>query len=254
MKARIPFLLVMATVALLGWGAMGQDLIQLSQLPPADRDAVLEAISQLERVLSDRWLGCGNTAVEQNWSEYQLARYVAGRLTGLGFPSVLAQAGDSWWVLSQVSGDGVLFWVPVVPGIPAAERARGFPRGAILGHIPWNEAGDFPAEYLAPEEIVELPQNQPPQGYIRFSPPLPQPGDRIRFFGSQCVDPDGMIVVFRWDFGDRSVSLDMNPSHVYDQAGIYEVTLTLVDDAGAVTVVRKVVRVREDGGGCGCGG
>jgi len=254
MKTRTLLLLVSAMLALLGWGATGQELIQLSQLPPADRDAVLEAISQLERVLSDRWLGCGNTAVKQNWSEYQLARYVAGRLTGLGYPSKLAQAGDRWWVLSQVSGDGVVVWVPVVPGIPAAERARGFPRGAVLGHIPWNEAGDFLAEYLTPDEIVEPPPNQPPQGSIRFLPLFPQPGDRLRFFGSQCADPDGMIVVFRWDFGDRSVSLDMNPSHVYDQAGIYEVTLTLVDDAGAVTVLRKVVRVREGGGGCGCGG
>lgn len=240
----------LAAIALLGWVAMGQELLQLSHLPPADRDGVLEAISQLERLLSDRWLGCGNTAVKQNWSGYQLARYVAGRLTGLGYPSKLAWAGDRWWVLSRVSET---FWVPVVPGIPAGERAHGFPRGAILGHIPWNEAGDFLSEYLAPEEIVELPPNQPPQGSIRYSPLFPQPGDRVRFFGSQSFDPDGMIVVFRWGFGDRSVSLDMNPSHVYDQEGIFEVTLTLVDDAGAVTVVRKIVRVREAGGGCGCG-
>ena len=38
----------------------------------------------------------------------------------------------------------------------------------------------------------------------------------------------------KWDFGDGTSSTDMNPSHKYAKAGIYQVTLT-VDGVGSRT-------------------
>lgn len=163
----------LAAIALLGWVAMGQELLQLSHLPPADRDGGLEGISQLERLLSDRWLGCGNTAVKQNWSEYQLARYVAGRLTGLGYPSKLAWAGDRWWVLSRVSET---FWVPVVPGIPAGERAHGFPRGAILGTSPGMRPATSSANTWPRRRLWSFHPTSRRRGPSATRPSSPNPG------------------------------------------------------------------------------
>ena len=37
-----------------------------------------------------------------------------------------------------------------------------------------------------------------------------------------------------WDFGDGTTSTEMNPSHKYDKAGVYQVTLT-VDGVGSCT-------------------
>ena len=50
-------------------------------------------------------------------------------------------------------------------------------------------------------------------------------------------DSDGTFG-FSWDFGDGSppVSDDFSPAHTYAAAGTYQVTLTVTDDRGAVTV------------------
>jgi len=40
------------------------------------------------------------------------------------------------------------------------------------------------------------------------------------------------ITSSEWDFGDGSTSTEMNPSHVYDEAGMYDVTLTATGISG----------------------
>ncbi len=46
-------------------------------------------------------------------------------------------------------------------------------------------------------------------------------------------DPDGTIVSYSWAFGDGATGLGATASHSYAQAGTYDVTLTVTDDAGA---------------------
>ena len=251
-------LVVMAVLAICV-GLVGQQipLLQLSDLPPDRREAVLAAIRPLEEVLADWQLGCGGAAVKLGWNAYQLACFVAGRLDGLGYPARLAHAGEDWWVLVQVGGDQGPFWVPVIPGVARPEDGKRYQLGVFLGHVPWDETGDFLLQYLSPDEVLPLPANRPPQGKIRFSPVIPKVGQEIRFFGSLCVDPDGVIVSMIWDFGDGGTSTYLNPTDTDDREGTYTVTLTLVDDAGAEVKLVKEVRVRElsgSGGGCGCGG
>lgn len=231
-------------------------LIQLSALSPTEQAAAMAAIRELEELLSDWRLGCGGIPVKYGWSQYQLARFVAGRLTGLGYPSQLARAGESWWVLSQVKAGDRGFWVPVVPGLADPSTQKCYQPGVFLGYIPWAGTGEFEAQYLSPEEIAPLPPNRPPSGTIRVVPSSPEPGERARFLGTGVVDPDGMIISLVWDFGDGSTSKDPNPAHVYEKEGTYTVTLTLIDDAGAQVVLERSVRVREvpKTGGCGCGG
>jgi len=249
-------------VLILGFSAWAQEvsLIQPGELPPSLNGAVLSAIASLEEVLSDWRLGAGGAAVKLGWSDYQLARFVAGRLSQLGYPSVLARAGEKWWVLAKVTAGETEFWVPVVPGIPADEEAQAYQPGVFLGHVAWETPGTFSEAYLEPEEVVSLPPNRPPQAVIRYTPSSPEPGERIRFWGNLSFDPDGVIVSFRWDFGDGKTSDAMNPVHTYEREGIYTITLTLVDDAGAQVVLEKSIRVQamggreESPGGCGCGG
>ncbi len=82
------------------------------------------------------------------------------------------------------------------------------------------------------------------QGYIEhFNGPPPPPPNRppeASFdyanlsltvnFTDQSIDPDGIIVSWRWDFGDGSTSTQQNPVHIYDSSGIYLVQLTVTDD------------------------
>jgi hypothetical protein len=60
------------------------------------------------------------------------------------------------------------------------------------------------------------------------------PNVAVTFDGSGSDDPDGSIAAYDWDFGDGSVGSGKTPSHTYTAANIYNVTLTVTDDAGAV--------------------
>ena len=48
-------------------------------------------------------------------------------------------------------------------------------------------------------------------------------------------DPDGTIVTYHWNFGDGQTFTGQHPGvHTYQNAGVYNVTLTLTDNDGAV--------------------
>jgi PKD repeat protein len=70
-----------------------------------------------------------------------------------------------------------------------------------------------------------------------FSPFPAQPtvGQTVSFDGSGSNDPDGEIVNWSWNYGDGSPvdsSQSAFASHIYAQAGIYPVTLTVTDSDG----------------------
>jgi parallel beta-helix repeat protein len=45
----------------------------------------------------------------------------------------------------------------------------------------------------------------------------------------------GDITIYNWDFGDGSFGIDLNPSHIYQSAGEYTVTLTAIGPGGTST-------------------
>lgn len=51
-------------------------------------------------------------------------------------------------------------------------------------------------------------------------------------FKANCEDSDGNCVSFSWDFGDGLTSTEENPSHTYQNVGIYKVRLKAVDNDG----------------------
>jgi xanthomonalisin len=66
------------------------------------------------------------------------------------------------------------------------------------------------------------------------------------------TDPEDHQLRYSWDFGDGSTSDASNPSHRYDEAGSYTVTLTVTDDEGDTDTASANVRVQGDpteGGG-----
>ena len=60
-------------------------------------------------------------------------------------------------------------------------------------------------------------------------------GIPLSFDGSESTDPDGTIAFYDWGFGDGTVLLDAGPTptHTYAAAGLYNVTLSVMDDGGA---------------------
>jgi len=52
------------------------------------------------------------------------------------------------------------------------------------------------------------------------------------FFADSSSDSDGSIVDYQWDFGDTDTGSGVQPNHVYQAGGTYDVTLTVTDDRG----------------------
>ena len=80
---------------------------------------------------------------------------------------------------------------------------------------------------------IALAGNQPPVADPN-GPYTGTEGVPVSFDGTGSVDPDGTIVAYDWDFGDGTVLLNAGPTptHTYATAGLYNVTLTVTDDAG----------------------
>ncbi len=60
-------------------------------------------------------------------------------------------------------------------------------------------------------------------------------GENIRFNGSESFDEVG-ITGYQWDFGDGNFAEGAEVNHVYQEAGNYTVTLTVMDEAGNLDV------------------
>ncbi|MEM3485950.1 MAG: PKD domain-containing protein [Candidatus Methanomethyliaceae archaeon] len=93
--------------------------------------------------------------------------------------------------------------------------------------------------------------NEPPKNVdFSVSPSSPTVNQNVTFTPSANIeDPDGDIkkATFRWDFGDGGTVVTttgpQNVTRFYAQAGTYTVTLTVIDQGGAKSEVKKDITV-----------
>ena len=103
------------------------------------------------------------------------------------------------------------------------------------------------------EAIIQV-ENTAPIASCRFSNDAPIPGESVLFDASSSFDSDGQLVDFIWDFGDGTTQRGTRVSHVYDDLGLYEVRLTVVDNAGDLSTISHTMTVHTPSIGGGCGG
>lgn len=51
------------------------------------------------------------------------------------------------------------------------------------------------------------------------------------------TNPPGTVATWLWDFGDGNTSTEENPTHVYQNAGIFDVSLTITDIGGCTNTI-----------------
>ena len=71
-------------------------------------------------------------------------------------------------------------------------------------------------------------------------------GESIYFSGLNSTDKDGKIESYHWDFDDGNTSDDVAPVYKYEQPGVYQVTLTVVDNDGKENITSIQITVLND--------
>lgn len=82
---------------------------------------------------------------------------------------------------------------------------------------------------------------EPGQPTAAFTPACSESDTTCSFDASASKDADGSIVSYAWKYGDGTSGEGVKPSHTYDKAGKYDVTLTVTDDSGKSASVTKNV-------------
>ncbi|KEO71689.1 PKD domain-containing protein [Anditalea andensis] len=82
----------------------------------------------------------------------------------------------------------------------------------------------------------------PPSAEFNFTPALPIEGQEMLFYADP-TEGSGAITSWQWDFSDGSTAAKRNPYHTFQQAGTYEVMLTVGNAAGAVHQFKRSVVV-----------
>ena len=115
-------------------------------------------------------------------------------------------------------------------------------RGTVAEHT-FNAPGTYQAWLTVRDDdgleatvsvdiVVEAP-NVPPTASFTFAPSAAIPHETVSFDAGGSLDPDGAIARIEWDLGDGTTETGATVDHAYAAAGLYEISLTVTDDAGA---------------------
>lgn len=89
--------------------------------------------------------------------------------------------------------------------------------------------------------------NIPPIARIAANPTSGIIPLNVQFDASQSSD-DKSIISYDWDFGDGSSSTGISVNHLFENAGVYIVTLTVTDNEGATDAEEITINVTEEAG------
>ena len=112
------------------------------------------------------------------------------------------------------------------------------PDGALY-IIEWGNNFNYGSYGVNPDAgIYRIEQRKgglPALANAQASPTLGQAPLEVNFRGELSDRGADDAPTYEWDFGDGESSTEANPTHTYEEAGTYEVTLTVTDEAGTTT-------------------
>jgi hypothetical protein len=228
---------------------------------PEAQSALAKGLSTLESILGEAGWASGRTLGFGEWGARQFSFYTAGVLRERGYTVTVVATDNSAtarsWLLVEIPLPGTVAWVPVEPSPDPGHPQR------ILGRIP-RSGSVFASAYVTYVSVIPIPPNAAPIAVIRAPATRLQPNQAAALLALGSRDPDGVIVVYRWDFGDgtSAVFYDGNAVHTFAPAGNYTLTLTVIDNGGRSATATWLLAV---GSGappaseipkpnCGCGG
>jgi len=107
-----------------------------------------------------------------------------------------------------------------------------------------DAAGNWDTTFIS-IDIVD--SNMPPVADFTFEPKTPKVDEKVTFQDAS-FDTDGSIADWTWSVDDGTTSEGKTFTHVFGEAGIYWVTLTVTDDWGASAIFGMNITVTEKPG------
>ena len=98
----------------------------------------------------------------------------------------------------------------------------------------------YDSEFILPDSLSVLSAVFDTDKY--FGSPLLE----VSFFDYSTNDGINEIISWYWNFGDNTTSTQQNPSHIYQEEGIYDVTLIVIDQAAKVSKIIKESKIIVD--------
>ncbi len=97
-------------------------------------------------------------------------------------------------------------------------------------------------EDIASIQIIVGTVNQPPNAVASATPTYGTSPLEVFFTGSSSSDDNG-ISTYLWDFDDGTTSNEINPTHTFNQDGVYNVSLTVSDSEGSEDIASIQINV-----------
>ncbi len=167
-------------------------------------------------------------------------------------PGGARQPHDLWAVDPRMVGMAGLD-ARLLPGSPCIDR--GIPLPGVTDDFEGRARPSGSGFDIGAYEFTAAPYRP----FVAFSstPPAGRAPLRVEVDAASSYDPDGVIVLLSWDFGDGGTASGVRAAHVFTRPGVYRVRLTATDDSGLTQSADDLVRVldpssdasRETGGG-----
>ncbi|QKW10042.1 S8 family serine peptidase [Streptomyces sp. NA04227] len=163
-----------------------------------------------------------------------------GNITSASHQSDTGNANMSGTSMASPHGAGALaLYLESHPGASATEATDAVVAAARSGVVT-NPGSGSPNKFL---DVTKLgTPADPGTPTAAFTPNCSTTEPSCSFDASASKDGDGQIASYAWNFGDSTEGTGATPTHTYQKAGSYEVTLTVTDDAGKKGTVTHTVQ------------
>jgi PKD repeat protein len=122
--------------------------------------------------------------------------------------------------------------------------------GPIVRHI-YEDDGKYTVRLTVVDEdgvasyaeVSVTINNRPPEAWASALATEVKTLEDVTFSSEGSKDVDGRVMWYQWDFGDGDVAFGPSASHAFRDDGVYQVTLTVIDDDGdeATAIVEMTV-------------
>jgi PKD repeat protein len=92
--------------------------------------------------------------------------------------------------------------------------------------------------------VAVMVRNRAPIAAITEMTSIINENEEVAFDASSSNDVDGTIVSYIWSFGDETAASGITVVHTYANSGLFNVTLTVIDDEGASGSVVQSIQVK----------